>query len=65
MKTMKPHYVAVQCEWCKGDHWLVRPNILTSRSLQSTASYSTREEAEAEADRQSKAYAALHQEGKQ
>ena len=53
---MKPRYIAVQCSWCKGDHWLVKPNILTSRSLRSTGVYATQAEAEAEAARQSTEY---------
>jgi hypothetical protein len=52
----KPRYIAVQCPWCRGDHWLVKPNICTSRSLQSIASYPTRAEAEDEAARQSAKY---------
>ena len=57
---MKPRYIAIPCAWCRGDHWLVKPNICTSRSLRSVGAYTVRAEAEAEAARLSEVYEALH-----
>ena len=48
---MKPRYIAIRCSWCKGDHWLVKRNICTSRSLRTLATYDSQPEAEAEAAR--------------
>jgi hypothetical protein len=47
----KPRYIAVQCAWCRADHWLVKRNILTSRALRTLATFTSQAEAEAEAAR--------------
>jgi len=47
----KPRYVVVPCSYCRGPHYLVKRNILTSRPIAASAAYTTQAAAQTDADR--------------